>query len=89
MTGKEIYILRKCYGMTQKKFGDLLGVHYVTVGRWENERLKPQGAALKGLVELRKRCTWYDSEYQGKVFFPSEGSKDNDGTWFPPGSMRC
>jgi putative transcriptional regulator len=41
MSGAQIRLIRERLGMSQMQFGQLLGVHWVTVSRWERGELKP------------------------------------------------
>jgi DNA-binding transcriptional regulator YiaG len=48
--GSLILAMRQELGLTQEKFAAKLGVTYLTVNRWENNRTKPSPMALK-LIE--------------------------------------
>ena len=41
MSSKEIYKLRRGLGLNQDKFGQLLGIHPMTVSKWERGILTP------------------------------------------------
>ncbi len=45
--------LREALGLTQKRFGERLGVDAMTVSRWERGTVQPGPAALKALEKLR------------------------------------
>jgi hypothetical protein len=47
--------LREAIGMTQKEFGDQLGVDKMTVSRWERGTMRPSVKATKAMDGLRKR----------------------------------
>lgn len=53
---ERIKSLRKNLGMTQKDFAKRVGVHVVTVIRWEGGGFKPSGLALQNLEQLSKSC---------------------------------
>lgn len=44
--------LRKSLGKTQKEFGEMLGVHVVTIIRWENGAFTPSKMAVKLLDHI-------------------------------------
>lgn len=44
--------LRKALALTQKEFAKRIGVHVVTVIRWEGGGFKPSGLALHNLEQL-------------------------------------
>lgn len=52
MTGKEIKDKRKAKGWTQKGLADFLGVHRVTVTRWETDDRKPHPVIMRFLGSL-------------------------------------
>lgn len=45
---------RKAKGMTQADLADLIGVHLVTVGKWECGLTEPRGATLYALAKVFK-----------------------------------
>jgi len=53
---ERIKTLRKTLGMTQKDFAKKIGVHVVTVIRWEGGGFKPSGLALHNLEQLATSC---------------------------------
>lgn len=53
-TAQEIKELRKKHGMTQQELADKLGVHQVTVARWETARKRPSQLARRELARLGK-----------------------------------
>ncbi len=54
MTAKEIQALRKRLKLDQQGFADKLGVHRITVTRWEAGK-KPSPLALRQLKRLLRR----------------------------------
>lgn len=46
--------LRKRLGMTQKQFAAAVGVHVVTIIRWEKGSFNPSGLALEKINQLAK-----------------------------------
>ena len=46
--------LRKRLGMTQKQFAEAIGVHVVTIIRWEKGSFAPSGLALEKINQLAK-----------------------------------
>ena len=48
-TPEKLKELRKRLGKTQKEFGEMLGVHVVTVIRWESGSFNPSKMAIKTL----------------------------------------
>lgn len=50
MTKDDIYVIRNSLGLTQEKFGQLLGVHPMTVSKWERGELEPTAYQM-GLLE--------------------------------------
>jgi DNA-binding transcriptional regulator YiaG len=56
MKGAEVERLRKRLGMTQAEFAKLLGVHRVTVTRWETEAVTiqpPMAKLIRMIVNSR------------------------------------
>lgn len=53
-TPEKLKELRKRLGKTQKEFGEMLGVHVVTVIRWESGSFNPSKMAIK-LLETYDR----------------------------------
>jgi DNA-binding transcriptional regulator YiaG len=47
MRAKDVQRLRKRLGLTQARFGRLLGVHRVTVARWESGVTEVQAPVAK------------------------------------------
>ena len=41
MSSEDIYKLRRVLGLNQDKFGQLLGIHAMTVSKWERGVLRP------------------------------------------------
>ena len=54
MTKTQIYEIRDNLGLTQEKFGELLGVHPMTVSKWERGELEPTPYQLKFLENFQK-----------------------------------
>jgi DNA-binding transcriptional regulator YiaG len=54
-TPESIKELRKRLGKTQKEFGEMLGVHVVTIIRWEQGSFNPSKMALKLLDSYAKQ----------------------------------
>lgn len=57
MTGAQVRILRDVLGMTQDQFGALLGVHRITVHKWEHDVLIPSpwmNAVMSSFKRSRK-----------------------------------
>ncbi len=52
-TPDELRLLRTSLSLTQVRFGDLVGVHGLTVSRWERGTLAPSGAVLQVLSAVR------------------------------------
>jgi len=52
---KTIAKLRKSKGLSQEEFGKLLGVHKITVSRWERGDKRPSNLALRRLERLAKK----------------------------------
>lgn len=50
MNGQEIEHIRKALNLTQTQFAALLGVHFVTVSRWESNVLSPP-PYQRGLIQ--------------------------------------
>jgi len=46
-TPKQVKALRLRLGKTQKEFAEMLGVHVVTIIRWEKGNFNPSKMALK------------------------------------------
>ena len=64
MTAKQIRRLRARAGLTQKALGELLGVHQVTVARWETgERHIPEPSARL----MRIICARAQGPVKGRV----------------------
>ena len=56
-TNGEVYIARAVLGVTQAQLGDLLGVHWTSVSRWECDRATmpvPTLRLLRTLVRLHQ-----------------------------------
>jgi putative transcriptional regulator len=51
---KDVKELRKRLGMTQKQFAEAIGVHVVTIIRWEKGSFNPSGLALEKIEQLAK-----------------------------------
>lgn len=49
---KTIRAVRRQLGLTQRQFGDRLGISFVTISRWENGHNKPEGAAERQLAKI-------------------------------------
>ena len=54
MTGQEVRRIRKRLGLTQAKFAKRVGVHLVTVSRWESGALGIRESAAKLIRLLAK-----------------------------------
>jgi transcriptional regulator with XRE-family HTH domain len=50
----EIKTIREALGMSQVKFASLLGVHPLTVSRWERGEVTPDGATARLLEALEQ-----------------------------------
>jgi len=55
LTGKEIKEIRKKFKMTQQELADKLGVHQVTIARWETNHKHPSNLALRQLARLKRK----------------------------------
>jgi len=58
MTGKEVRRHRVKLGLKQSEFAKLIGVHWVTVSRWETEAIKipePMARFLRLVTEKETR----------------------------------
>jgi len=53
MEGSSVRALRMRLGYTQRTLSDLLGVHVLTVSRWERETLAPTPDAIRLLEAVR------------------------------------
>ena len=53
MTGQEIKELRKRDRLTQQQLADKIGVHRVTVARWESNQKRPSNLANTKLRRLK------------------------------------
>lgn len=51
-----ITALREALGLTQKEFGEQLGVDKMTVSRWERGALRPSDESLDAIEELRRKA---------------------------------
>lgn len=49
-----IISLREALGLTQKAFGERIGVDKITVSRWERGQVRPGGESVKALRKLRR-----------------------------------
>ena len=47
MTGAEVKRIRKALGLTQRQFAERLGVHVVTVAKWETDAQGIRGPAVR------------------------------------------
>lgn len=57
MTGGEVAAVRTGLGMTQAQLGQLLGVHPLTVSKWERGQLNPsphQAALLQSFIKAKQ-----------------------------------
>lgn len=54
MTGEEIKKLRIKLGVSQERFGQLLGVTWGTIQRWETGKFKPSHLALEKLKQIQE-----------------------------------
>ncbi len=52
MNGKEIKEKREAKGWTQQQLADMIGVHQVTVARWETDKRTPHPAVIRMLRML-------------------------------------
>lgn len=57
--GSEIKFMRKKLQLTQQQLGEKLGVHYVTVCRWEKGLSTPHRFLMEKLIELAKSVDAY------------------------------
>lgn len=55
MTADEIKHLREVLDQTQAEFGELVGVSFATVNRWEKGRNQPHPIALRRLLDIRRQ----------------------------------
>ena len=55
MTPEEVKALRQAQGFTQEKFARKIGVHKLTVSRWERGEISPVGMSLKALERMARR----------------------------------
>jgi putative transcriptional regulator len=46
---------RKCLGLTQVQFAQVLGVSFQSVNRWENGRTKPLPIVFKHIEEILRK----------------------------------
>lgn len=51
-TPKRLKALRRRLKLTQKELGEKIGVHVVTVTRWETGAFEPSGLAVEKLDQL-------------------------------------
>lgn len=51
----QIKSIRKALGLTQEGFAKRIGVHKITVSRWERGEISPRGLALAALERLEGR----------------------------------
>jgi len=56
---EKIRTLRKRKGLTQEQLGDLLGVSYMTVRRWETGKTSPKIKKIKKMSEILETSTEY------------------------------
>lgn len=49
--------IRKLYNLTQTEFGEVVGVHQVSVARWEAGRTKPSPSMWKRVLRMGTRAT--------------------------------
>lgn len=54
MRGSDIRELREKLGLTQEEFARLLGVNFVTVNRWENDKAVPKGNSKQVLLRIKE-----------------------------------
>ncbi len=47
LTGEEIKEIREAWGRSQTAFAELMGVHWITVNRWENGHQTPLPAHVR------------------------------------------
>jgi transcriptional regulator with XRE-family HTH domain len=52
MTGQEVKRIRHALGLTQRQFAAQLGVHVVTVAKWETDMQGLRGPAVKLITML-------------------------------------
>jgi len=55
LVSERVKELREKMGLTQEKFAARIGVHKITVSRWECGVITPRGMALKALERLFKK----------------------------------
>lgn len=63
VTGAEIRAFRERLGMTQQELADALGVHYMTVGRWERGEMEPSPLLGRALRDLERERTTEEREH--------------------------
>jgi len=54
---KKIRRLRKARGLTQQQAADLIGYHWVTISRWENDNARPNEFTQERYVDLLRGLT--------------------------------
>lgn len=52
MNAAQIKALRQRFSASQREWGEMLGIHSLTVSRWERGAVKPRGGTLHILVAL-------------------------------------
>ena len=52
MTGRQVKRIRQALGLTQQQFADRLGVHKVTVAKWETDAQGMRGPAARLIALL-------------------------------------
>lgn len=54
-TARLVRKIRRRTGLTQEKFGRVVGVTWLTIHRWEKGKFKPHPVFLEKLKEIDKR----------------------------------
>ena len=58
-TSEKIRVLRRRKSLTQEQLGDLIGVSYMTVRRWELGKTSPKTEEIKKLAEALNTSVEY------------------------------
>ncbi len=70
MIGERIKLIRKKLNLTQKEFGDLLGIPLTMVSKYETGTNKPSSDILSKLGELKVNLNWLLTG-EGEMFLPN------------------
>lgn len=65
MMADEIKSIRKALGMTQQEFAHTLGVHAMSVSRWERGKLEPSQMAVNFMRVLQRVPKLIDPDHRG------------------------